>query len=99
MAYRSKHDRSYVMAVHRIVARLKAWTVNPVEYGPDDDKKKVAEEVDLHAVYESDKSQPNWSFSTATPSAQLKMHISNPDAWGFFQKGVEYDVTFTPREA
>lgn len=74
-----------------IVMRLKA---NPIRETSNNDG-KVGEDVELWAVYSSDPSSPNYSFSKATPSARLTAHVSNPGAFGFFEPGAEYDVTFT----
>lgn len=50
-----------------------------------------AQYVVLHAVYSNDKESPNYSYSQATPSAELRLVISNPAAMDFYQKGHEYD--------
>lgn len=52
-------------------------------------------EVTLNAVYSSDKADPNYSYSQATPSAEMKLLISNPAAHEFFKVGKKYLVTFT----
>jgi hypothetical protein len=57
---------------------------------------KSSEVVHLYAVYTSDPSSPNYSFSQATPGADMTMTISNPDAFGAFEQGKEYDLLFTP---
>lgn len=38
--------------------------------------------------------EANKSFSIFTPSANLDIHITNPEALGFFQAGEEYEITF-----
>jgi hypothetical protein len=53
-----------------------------------------AREVTLNAVYSSDKNDPNFSFSQATPAASLKMTITNPNAFNAFEIGATYDLTF-----
>lgn len=71
--------------------RCSRVTVNPAtEYS------STSENVQLDAVYSEDPSSENYSFSTATPSAILTMHISNPDALGAFEEGKEYYLDFTP---
>jgi hypothetical protein len=54
---------------------------------------KIAQ-VNLSAVYSDDKSSENYSYSKATPSANLSMTITNPDAVEFFEPGAEYVLTF-----
>lgn len=55
-------------------------------------------EVELHAVYSSDPGDPNYSYSQATPSAEIKMQITNPAVFNAFQTGRRYFITFTPAE-
>jgi len=43
-------------------------------------------------------SEENKSFSMYTPSGSIKLHITNPDALGFFEAGEEYYITFSPAE-
>ena len=62
------------------------------------DGAKYAESVSLYAVYGQDGSA-NAEWSTATPSAQFQLFISNPAAWGKLEPGKEYFVDFTPAEA
>lgn len=50
--------------------------------------------VEMVAVYDADKSSPNYSFSQATPSGNLALHITNPDAYDQFEQGATYDLTF-----
>lgn len=52
------------------------------------------ESVNLEAVVSG--SDENKSFSDATPSASLRMTISNPSAQGAFEVGKEYYLDFTP---
>ena len=54
------------------------------------------EEPELHPVYSSNKSAPNFQWSQATPSGTLKMQINNPACFGAFVAGQEYDILFTP---
>lgn len=49
-------------------------------------------EANLSAVVND--SEENKSFSIYTPSASVKMHITNPDALDFFEAGKEYIATF-----
>lgn len=49
-------------------------------------------EANLSAV--TGNSEENKTFSIYTPSASLKIHITNPDALGFFKAGDEYVCTF-----
>lgn len=49
-------------------------------------------EANLSAV--TSDSEENKTFSIYTPSASLKMHITNPDALTFFKPGKEYVCEF-----
>lgn len=59
---------------------------------------KYGEDVELWAVWDPDPNSPNHSFSKATPSAQLKFHLSNPAAFDYFEQGAQYDVVITRRQ-
>lgn len=83
------------MPADAIIMRLKAQSVRFQTTGADG---KVGEDVEMWAVYDPDPNSPNYSFSKATPSAQLKFHLSNPHAFGFFGQGNEYDVVITRRQ-
>lgn len=39
-------------------------------------------------------SEENKSFSLYTPSGEIKLHITNPEALDFFEPAGEYDVEF-----
>lgn len=41
----------------------------------------------------------NASFSKYTPSGEIRMNITNPNAFGFFEQGAEFYVDFTPADA
>lgn len=51
-------------------------------------------EVKLVAVYSSDPTSPNYSYSKASPSGELKLMITNPEAYSQFKPGETYDITF-----
>lgn len=53
-----------------------------------------SEEILARPVYSSDKNDPNFSFSAATPSGEIKLSITNKNAWGAFRPGKKYLVTF-----
>lgn len=87
-----------------IAMRLRCYVVqetvnNPGPNDPAPEKwpGKYGEAIKLTAVYDSDKASPNWSYSVATPAANLDAYISNPAAWGFFEKDAEYDIIVTKR--
>jgi len=46
------------------------------------------------AVYSSDPASENYSWSTATPGANLSMTVTNPAAFEQFEQGAEYILTF-----
>lgn len=50
--------------------------------------------VTLGAVF-GDGDHPNAEWSRFTPSGEIEMTVTNPDVLGFFEAGVEYNVTFT----
>lgn len=52
----------------------------------------------LNAVYSGDPEDPNYTWSQATPSGGVRLHITNPTAMGKFEKGKTYFVDFTPAE-
>lgn len=53
-------------------------------------------EVTLAAVWNDGKGNESWS--KATPSGQIKMAITNPDAANAFELGKFYFVDFTPAD-
>lgn len=74
-----------------VTARMQVWNV--IKYNGNDGAQSY-EDITLHPVYSSDPNHPNYSFSQATPSGQVQMHISNPGAFGFFELHKEYDIEF-----
>jgi hypothetical protein len=58
----------------------------------------ASKQVKLHAVYSNDPATPNYTYSQATPQAELTMHITNPGAFSQFVVGKDYDLVFTPVE-
>lgn len=50
--------------------------------------------VKFSAVYSQDKASPNYSYSQATPAANLEMYITNPVAYDQFVPGGTYDIQF-----
>lgn len=56
------------------------------------------QQVSMSPVYSSDPATENYSWSQATPSGQIQMHISNPAALEQFEVNKEYLVTFAPAE-
>lgn len=55
----------------------------------------TTEQVTLTAVYSSDPSNPNSTWSKFTPAATVAITISNPEARGHFKPGAEYFVDFS----
>jgi hypothetical protein len=53
-----------------------------------------AEDWTFNAVYSSDKTSENYTYSEATPSATLKMSVTNKKVWGQMTPGKEYILTF-----
>ena len=54
--------------------------------------------VKLGPVYAPDPNNINHAFWRATPTGMLEMQINNPAAFGFFETGRKYLVTFTTIE-
>lgn len=77
--------------MHSIIARMTVWNI---EAYFREEEEQIYENVVLHPVYSSDPESPNYSFSQATPSGQIQMNISNPEAFGFFKLHEEYDIVF-----
>jgi hypothetical protein len=76
----------------QIKAKMRVWSNKPGSLASDGSK--ASEQVTLSAVYSSDPNSENYSYSQATPNANLSMYISNPEAFDFFQEGDEIVVTF-----
>lgn len=56
------------------------------------------ENVKLTAVATGDPNDPNHEWAIATPSGTLEMDIANPEAWGFFEPGMEYIIKITKHQ-
>jgi len=54
------------------------------------------EQIKLQAVYSTDTTDPNHSWSQATPAGYLDLTISNPGAQGKFEVGKEYYIDIAP---
>lgn len=77
------------------VMRCKMW-VTSVLHSKEADGTTSEEKVTLAAVYSSDPATENARWSKWTPSANLTIHISNPEAFGKLSAGHEFFVDFTP---
>lgn len=75
-------------------AKMQVWDVEENGWAKGEEFTKNNERVILTAVYSPDPADENYSYSQATPSAHLTMTINNPQAFGFFEKGQEYVLTF-----
>lgn len=73
--------------------------VSRVEQHKNRTEQLCSETVHLNAVYSDDPTSENYSFSQATPCADLTMQINNPSALGFFQEGQEFVLEFTAADA
>lgn len=56
-------------------------------------------EVTLNPVVTSEDDDPNKSFSKYTPDGEIKLSITNPEAFSQFVPGEIYDVDFTKHSA
>lgn len=52
--------------------------------------------VSLSPVYSSDPNSENYSWSQATPSGLIEMHITNQAALDAFEANKEYLIIFEP---
>jgi hypothetical protein len=81
-----------------VKAKFKCDKVAPYSY--DEGKTIAGKNISMSAViaYSTDgtRSDENESWSQATPSGQLSIHISNPAAFEQFEEGKEYFLTFEP---
>ena len=50
--------------------------------------------VILEPVYSEHKDDPNYTFSQYTPSGQVRLVITNKEAYEYFKPGKVYDVDF-----
>lgn len=66
------------------------------QFGPNPSDRQVGVEVTLQPVYEEDPASPNYTWSKATPSGEVRLTISKPDAHQAFKVGATYLVTFSP---
>jgi hypothetical protein len=57
-----------------------------------------AEEVSLRPVVSGDKTSENYQWSQYTPSGELRMMITNTNAFGKFVLGASYFIDFTEAE-
>lgn len=57
-----------------------------------------SEVLKLGAVYGGTTNAEDNTFSAATPSASLEMHITNKALWGQFAPGQKFYLDFTPAE-
>ena len=55
-------------------------------------------EVTLQAVYGTGQDDVNTGWSKHTPSGEVKLHITNPEAFKQFEIGKAYYVDLTPAE-
>lgn len=62
------------------------------QYGASGLSGLANEQIILKAVYTDDPDDPNFSYSQATPSAELTMMITNPEAFGYLEPGAVYNV-------
>jgi len=79
-------------------AKMRVTALRQFTDGGYDDKLKGVE-VAMQPVYgatQDDKANAEWS--KWTPSGELRLHITNPDAFRQFELGKTYYVDLTPTE-
>lgn len=78
----------------KVRAKMKAYAVQPLHSGNPDD---VMSEIRLMPVYD-DGNPENKTWSKYTPSGEVRLFITNPDAIAAFDPGKSYFVDFTPAD-
>jgi hypothetical protein len=53
-----------------------------------------AEYVTMNAVYSPDHTDPNYSWSQATPSGKIELTVSNKKLWGTINPGDVFQMEF-----
>lgn len=77
-------DKNYEM----IKAKFKVLTIT----------ERMGDQKEVHLQPVVSGSEENKTFSTYTPTGELKMTITNPAAMDFFKIGKEYYLDFTPAD-
>jgi hypothetical protein len=77
-----------------VQAKLAVENISEQFYKQNGVVQTSGKQVRLRAVYSNDPASPNYSFSQATPTANLEMYINNPEAFDYFEGGAEYLLTF-----
>lgn len=75
-------------------AKMKAYAVTPMHSG---NPNETVAEIRLMPVYD-DGSAENKSWSKYTPSGEVRLFITNPNAINAFEPGKSYYVDFTPAD-
>lgn len=83
------------MPINTVTAKMRCTTKKVTEPPAHEVGQYVYQDLELQAVYSPDPADPNYSYSKATPSASLRMFVTNPAAAEFFAQGGEYLLTFT----
>jgi hypothetical protein len=55
-------------------------------------------QVIMHPVYSEDKDDPNYTYSQYTPSGEISLYITNPDAYNYFKIGGTVELMFIPHD-
>ena len=98
LAYLSNAGLGYQSKTMSLRAKFKVSQLT--DFGSYDGGKTPNLKVTLNAVYSSDKASEDNQFSMATPSGELWMMVSNPNAEGFFKPGKSYylDIQEVPEQ-
>ena len=75
-----------------VIAKMRCSGVNTYD-GYYMQKPVIAGEIILKTVYSDDPRCKDKSFTDATPSGELRLHINNPEALKQFEPRKEYFVT------
>ncbi len=81
-----------------MTVRAKFW-VKEIKHAHQGPPNAVYADVKLapcYGAYPGGDSEENKSFAKYTPSGEITLGITNPDAIGFFELGKAYYIDFTP---
>ena len=84
---RSKFIQKRKTSIMHVAAKVRIDSV--LTFAHSDDR-----HITFRPVYSSDPKSPNYSWSKATPSGQIQLTVSNPEAFKDAMEGDEYYITF-----
>lgn len=73
-----------------VQAKVKCTKNESPEWDTNDSNRNV----NFQCVYDSDPNSPNYEWSKYTPSGNIHLNVTNPNAFNKFVVGAEYIVSF-----